>query len=273
MTRNNENLAVRPGAALANAEIAEMLGQEGAQGLENVGADEIQLPRLAVLQPMSPLVTDNKARAGEIVNLLTGDNYGKECFMYPLLYWTSRTQWASKELNSEIECQARDGIHGTNKDVAHAGGNCAMCPMAKWHEDKAPRCTQFKNILLIPFNDPASLGDSVPAVYSGKRASIQPVNKFLSAAIALRLNGKKMPLWSSLYKLSTKKEQNDKGTYYMPVIERVGYIESKEVFGYLKETYAQMKDAFDRMIVTVADETPEEGVDRPADVHAESEEF
>lgn len=258
--------------ALVDATLAEMLGAEGAQGLENVGADEIQLPRLAILQPMSPLVTDNKARAGEIVNLLTNENFGNECFIYPLLYWTSRTQWASKDLNSEILCQARDGVHGTNKDAAHAGGVCANCPQAKWHEDKAPSCTQFKNILLVPFNDEAALGDSVPAVFSGKRASILPVNKFLSAAIALRLNGKKMPLWSSMYKLSTKKESNDKGTYYVPVLERIGYITSKEVFGYLKELYLQMKDAFERMIVTVAGESPDDGyVAAPADV--ESEDF
>lgn len=253
-------LAKRDEAPLAVAQ--ELLGafsDAAGEGMENVSSNEIILPRLGIIQPTSPMVTDGKARPGDIANLLTGDNFGQRVKFYPLMFWSSRIKWAGLDLNAKIECSAKDGRNGTVKTEAFGYGVCANCPHSQWQDSEGPLCTEFKNILGIAI-DPldgtdllSQLQDATPVVFSAKRTAIKATNQFLSAAAALRLNGKRPPLFASSWALSTEKKQNDSGTYFLPVFTRLDYVESIEIFNYLRSVYADAKQAQDRYAVDQSD--------------------
>ena len=48
-------------------------------GFEDMGADDLQLPRLKLLQAMSPEIENDEAlRAGQILNSVTGDSWSSD---------------------------------------------------------------------------------------------------------------------------------------------------------------------------------------------------
>ena len=257
MSKTATAVATRPAADLAVAdEMFDLFSDAAGEGLENVTSNEIVLPRLGIIQPTSPFVDEGKARPGDIANLLTGENYGDKVQLYPLMFWSTRIYWSSKALNSQILCSSKDGRNGTLKTSETAGGVCASCPHAQWQGSEGPLCTEFKNLLVIPFaygtpeQEAEALANTAPTVFSAKRTSVVAVNKFLSTAMAIRQGGNRVPLFSSKWELSTEKKENEKGKFYLPVFKRLGYVETKEIFGYLRKTYQEAKASQDRFVVT-----------------------
>jgi hypothetical protein len=236
----------------AQAEIEAMFGEAGGEGLEHVRSEDLVLPRLAILQPVSPLAQEEGYRPGDMVNTITGDNFGKTLDFYPLQYWETRIHWVDPTVQGgAIDCQSRDGIVGTKRDAPHAGGNCAKCPFAQWSDDgQGPRCTSFKNLMIIPSGQDAS-----PMVFSGKRTAERPVRQMVSAALMLRRNGKNPPFYSSLWTITVEKQQNDQGVFFTPKFTRKEYVSDPALFVQLRELYGSMKQAQDRIVI--APETEE----------------
>jgi hypothetical protein len=256
MSKPSTEVAIRPEAELAlDAELAGLFGDAAGEGLENVTSSEIVLPRLGIIQPTSPMVEAGTAKPGDIANLLTGENYGTSVQLYPLMFWSTRIFWESKALNSAILCSSKDGRNGTLKTDLTGGGVCARCPQAQWHDGEGPACTEFKNLLVIPFayatpeEELDAILNTAPTVFSAKRTSVKALNQFLSTAVAIRAAGKPVPLFSSKWALSTEKKENDKGKFFLPVFKRLGYVDTKEMFGYLRSTYQEAKASQDRFVV------------------------
>ena len=151
MSKSTAVAVVEAGGLALDSELAGLFGDAAGEGLENVTSNEIVLPRLGIMQPTSPMVEEGTARPGDIANLLTGENYGTSVQFYPLMFWSTRIFWESKALNSNIMCSSKDGRNGTLKTSETAGGVCAQCPHAQWHDGEGPVCTEFKNLLVIPF--------------------------------------------------------------------------------------------------------------------------
>lgn len=257
------DLVVRKDAPLDAEELLGAISSAAGEGLENISSNEIVLPRLAIIQPTSPMVTDGDARPGDIANLVTGEVFGQKALVYPLLFWSSRLKWSSTELNSRIECSAKDGRNGSQKGPEYGHGVCSQCPFSQWNGDTGPLCTEFKNILMLVLPegaDPAALLDTAPCVYAAKRMAVKPTNQFLSAAAALRLRGNRVPLFASSYYLTTERTQNDKGTFFLPVFSRIGYVNSVETFNYLRSVYQDAATAQNRFAVDQSGEYQDEGV-------------
>jgi len=94
-----------------------------------------------------------------------------------------------------------------------------------------------------------AIANTAPTVFSAKRTSVKALNGFLSTAVAIRAAGKPVPLFSSKWIMSTEKKENDKGKFFLPVFKRVGYVDTKELFTYLRSTYQSAKDSQDRFVV------------------------
>jgi hypothetical protein len=102
------------------------------RGSENVGTDDVVIPRLEVVQALSPQVKEgdpkfnDDARAGMLVNSVTGQLYGREVFVVPVIYtkqwlvWMARKDKAGNPLpggffgayNSPEEAQVRVEAEG-----------------------------------------------------------------------------------------------------------------------------------------------------------------
>lgn len=78
--------------------------QGAGRGSENVGTEDLVIPRLEVLQALSPMCTRGEAEynpsaePGMLANSVSGQLYGKEVFLVPVFYskqwlvWKDRTQ-------------------------------------------------------------------------------------------------------------------------------------------------------------------------------------
>lgn len=71
-------------------------------GTENVNSTDVLIPRLAVLQDLSPQVKKNKpefiegAEAGDICDVGTGDLFGQEVIFLPVYYRKEWLEWAPR---------------------------------------------------------------------------------------------------------------------------------------------------------------------------------
>jgi hypothetical protein len=226
-------------------ELEKLIGETGAEGLENVTSSELTIPRLVILQPVSKQLGEG-FNPGDIVNLTTKENYGKTVYFTPLYYFQTRTQWEKAgDITSPIECRSSDAIRGTNKDSRHGGGDCSKCPLAQWHEKRPPLCTLFKNILIVPIHNPESYAEELlnaaPVLYAAKRTATGAMSELMTMAAMLRIGGKPAPLFASIYKMESQRGPSEKGVYFVPKFSRHSMVPTAESFAYLRKMYDSMK--------------------------------
>lgn len=243
--------------ALANQEeLVAFLGEYGKEGKENITSDDILIPRLAILQALSPAVKEKKGYAGDIFNTVTKVNYGSEGITFiPLFFYSSRICFSSNDPGANIECTARDGLHGSVKDGLHGNGICARCPQkefttnAQTGASEQPRCTEFKNVLALPLPEGESPTHQVPVIISGKRAAIGVMKQFLSEVQAFRYKGLEMPMYARIFRMIPKEEKGQKGDYFNPSFESMGLIQDLTLARFLQGVYRQMKEAQSRFVI------------------------
>jgi len=197
---------------------------EAARGFENVRKEDLQLPRLKLLQALSPEVADGKGKAGDILNSLSDQNYGNELTFIPIISSYSRVYWESKERDAEILCSSDDGLVPSPRVENPPAESCATCPNSKFQKDKKtgkenpPLCTEFYNFpVLVNGREPAGLAFS--------RSKINVAKRMMSKAVYA---GKGMDLFGLKFKLRTKSERSSKGDYFNFDIVGLGYASEAE---------------------------------------------
>ena len=184
-------------------------------GTEDIGANDVRLPRLAIAQGLSPQITPGDGMFIEgltmfdMFNDLTGEIYGKGPLTFvPVRRDTRRIEFIPRSEGGGI----------VDMDVPPND------PRLKWTvEDgvkRPPRATtfiEFVVLLLRPGKQPEPIVLSIKGTNKhNRRASDQ-----LTTFIKLR----KPPISSGLYKVHTSKPaKNDKGTFGVPTIKNAGFI-------------------------------------------------
>lgn len=237
-------------AALIKADedmLMEFFGENAKDGRENIGSDDVSIPRLAILQPMSPVTQDreSKAFAGDIYEIINKVNYGQSLNFVPLYFFGTRTMWDAPTPGAKIECIARDGEHGTKY------GACAKCQFTKWTENEkgesiGSRCTEFKNILLIPVPQGEDYRGLSPVVYSAKRTAIGPLKQMLTAIQSYRYKTREVPMYARMWNLKITTQTNEKGTFYSPVFTGMDLIQDLPMLKYMKGMYEAMRSVQDK---------------------------
>jgi hypothetical protein len=239
-TAKGTDLATTQAAgALAELDELQALFREHAgAGLANIRPEDIILPRLQILQPTSPLTSEDGYRVGDIVNSITNENYGRKLEFYVLHYYPNRVKWETDEPGSPIECTSDNNIVGTKY------GKCSICPHSQWQGDQRPACTEFKNIVVEP-----NITDATPIVFSGKRSALKPVNTLLSA---LAVSHK--PAYASLWVLESVKQQKESQTWFTPKFSKGADITTVAEFKRVKELSDSMVAAQSRIRFVQEDE-------------------
>lgn len=223
--------------------------EETGRGLENVNKTDLVLPRIKLLQPLSPEVTgeEKKGEAGHLFNTLTLQDYGASLIFIPITHFKSRIYWKSREEGGGMQCSAQDGLHPNTQEYSEV---CTGCDLAKWHNDaenKAPECTIYYNFAIIVE------GETTPVALSMERTKIKAAKKLISLA---SLAGK-LDIFGKKYKIATVKEKNKKGVWYNYVIEPVGYVTAEE-FKNAELAYQSLKD----IAVAIEQDKPEEDTEK-----------
>lgn len=167
------------------------------RGLEEVDTTRLQIPRLHLCQDLSPQVKQRVAQVGDIVNVLSGKNYGPKVVIIPLFHTFQRIKWFPRSEGGGMECVARNGKHGT------VHGDCSKCPHANWMKDKRtgtdkpPACTEYENFLVLPEKE------AVPAILSMEKTKQAVARKFISAMMFGEGD-----IWDRAYLLSTVQQMS-----------------------------------------------------------------
>ena len=240
---------------LATLDLDTMLADLAGVGLENVKSDDIILPKLLLLQPTSPLASEDDFKAGNLVDSINLTNYKNQARFYVVHYYPSRTKWEGSEegtdsITSPVECVSNDAMVGSKF------GSCATCPFAQWGSGKkkgqpsGPACTEFKNLILVPAEDPTS----IPMMFSAKRTGLKAVKQLLSGFMY-----QKGPMFMYETVITTVKNSNDDGTWFVPSFKRGTRVPDVATLQALMDVNKRLKEAQDRIKTRDTDENLEGG--------------
>lgn len=208
-------------------------GVAGREGLENVTREDLVLPRLAVCQSM----TRERKKQNEdiyIAGLEEGDLFnnltrrvikqGEHLDFIPIYISTSRIFFKDIDEGGGILCQSFNGIDG-----GQLSKTCAACPKSQFTSgaegSEPPECTEFKNVIC------KDAGTSELFIASFKSMELKPAKKWITL-----MNGRvhpktrqPMPIFSQLYRMSTKPGSNSKGDFFVRVIAFRGFLDDEGI--------------------------------------------
>lgn len=218
------------------------LEQDAGQGFENMSTEDYALPFLRLLTSTSPEVGEvDGALPGMILNSVTGELFdGKRGItVVPCAYVRQYIEWAPRGQGSGAPVQ----IYPATSDV-----------LARTHRDPGDNKDYLDNgnyientanhyVMLIDDN-----GVPSPALITMKSTQLKKSRKWNSMMQSVKMQGKNglftPPMYSQVYRLSTVAESNDKGKWFGWEIERLGPVESPEIYAACK-MFAQSVNAGD----------------------------
>jgi hypothetical protein len=175
-------------------------------GFEDSNASDIVIPRIKVINALSPERQDGIANEGDIINSLTKESVADKAFI-PIKHFYSKIKWnPDRDADQRIICMSRDGKIGVDGDnVKHACASCKDCLFdnTKTGKDSQPLCTSYMNFL--GFFE----GDPMPVVLSFAKTNYNEGKKMLSIAKAMRCN-----IWDYSYLLAGKKVSKGRNSWY-----------------------------------------------------------
>jgi len=228
-------------AALVKQSVADVpeylqkLPQEQAAGLENVERGDIVLPRLGLCQSGSPQrkrsdpAYIDKLEEGQFFNTATREVYGSEVQVVPLLFFKNRTMFG-ETVGGGVMCQSADNIIGRGIP----GGECEKCPMQMFEDGKRPRCNQFYNFAaLIARNHNASTDIVIVAL---KSSGLKIAKNWL-----WMMKQRRTHAYAGCYDIHSVEAKNEKGAWYVPVIENAEWV-SKDTVEIARQAYAAISE-------------------------------
>lgn len=226
MSKEKENAVVPANDAQMSLDemlVANGLGEfrvgkgEIAEGLEAMDASDIKLPKIKIAQATSQEVADAKARPGQLYNPVTDKAFDSLTVSF-LVLGKRRTMWpATFKRGDNPLCYSTDGITGQTVDGTRRP--CLNCPYQDWNkmsaDAKHPPCMQGYVWLGVTLGESGEEPAPFRLIASGKSVGI--TKNFLNV-----LAMKRVHLCVFNVKLSTVKESNDSGTYYVLKYDVVG---------------------------------------------------
>lgn len=205
---SKKDITLKNEGALA---VSDVKGFEGA----DIQKEDLIIPRAALLQALSPEIVDGATapdgkdlKTGMIINSLTREIL-PEIFI-PVFYFPTWIRFNPRDNKSE----GYDPAYGPGDVIWHSNdrNDLRVQEEGKFGPNgEPPLATMFMQFFsYFP-------GVPMPVVVSFSKTSIKSGKRLLSLA---RFSGANM--FAQKYKLGVKKEQNDKGTYFVLTIDLAG---------------------------------------------------
>lgn len=178
-----------------------MYDEVAGQGFENMGADKYSVPMLKIAQPTSGVLTEDgtEVKAGDFYNSISGKSYGPDIELIPVYFNTVWLEWKPN----------MGGLVGRHKpfSVRVTGDMFTGLKTLEGNEIQEAWCY----LVLVKGHEDDGL--MLLSCTSTNIRYCKIWNSYLSEA---RLpSGKHAPLFSSYWALSSKKNKNDKGTFFV----------------------------------------------------------
>lgn len=182
-------------------------------GFEDANPEDIVIPRIKVINALSPERQDGVASEGTLLNSLTQEDVTGKRFI-PIKAYHSNIEWnPDRSAEQRIFCRSNDGRIAINADGACS---CAQCGKNKFDNSKTgkeaqPLCTSYLNFLGFIEGSP------MPVVLSFARTNYNEGKKLLSIAKSMR-----QAIWNFSYTLNSRLITKDRNKWYIMVTQMSG---------------------------------------------------
>lgn len=210
---------------------------EGDSGFEETTAEDYMIPRLKVLQAVSPQCKegkpefDEKFRPGMLYNNVTEESISGKAGVYfiPCVYRRVGTLWDPEEQNRSA------AFRGS----VSAGEVDAILERAEFVEKTGNlvRSGEHDGLVISDTREWWGLVSETPdfktfnpILFSLASSQLKKSKKWLQLAQALRVQGKPVKLWSQVYHITTAPEVAGGNDIVGTFIKHVGNVPSMEVF-------------------------------------------
>lgn len=216
--------------------------QDSRAGTEDIGADDVRLPRLGIAQGLSPQITpgDSQFIQGltlfDMFNDLTGEIYGKGPVTFvPIRRDVRRIEFTPRSQGGGMvdpNVPANDPRLRWSWSTDDHSGKADVPP-------KATVFVEFVVLLLRAGSAPEPIVLSIKGTNKHNRRASDQLTTFIKLRNA--------DIYAGLYKVDTlTPAKNDKGTFGVPTIKNAGFIPidapaGKALFEYAKEFHEALK--------------------------------
>lgn len=208
------------------------------EGKENVGQEDLLIPRLVVCQALSPqLKKNNEAyipglQAGQIFNSVTGEIYGDTVRIIPLFFFHQYFHFKPIEEGGGIIA-----VYKTAEDVP-AGG-------LEWKDGNAPQVTEFKSRMALVQSE----NGLQPIVLSFKSTGMKFAKK-LNSFIAMF----NLPSYSRWYRLDSVTQTKGQQEWF-GMNPALGEFVEEALLGRIQQYFQELQGAGIRVDTSGLDES------------------
>ena len=201
-------------------ETTEVANQTGMPlGFEDDDANDMIIPRVKVIQTLSPERKDKIANEGDIINSLTKDKLNGKVFI-PVFKFNNNIWWRDRSDGGGIRCIARDGRLGTMSDGTNlVCASCKRCEFdnTKQGKESLPTCTKYINFFGF------FAGERMPIILSFAKTSYNEGKKLYSLAKVTMQN-----MWNYGYALNEKLQAKGGNEWFICVPTPAGATEESD---------------------------------------------
>ncbi len=216
--------------------MAQAFANDAGRGMEEADKDSYAIPFLAILQGLSPQIESVEgARPGMICNTITNELF-KEVLVIPCYYQRRFLRWASRENGGGLkgEYSAFEIESGKVQGVARdAMGRLLI-------DGDELKDTRSHFVLFQSAN-----GTWSPALLSLSSTQIKKSKRWMSLIQGLEIalpDGSKVnpPSFSHIYRLTTAKEENSKGSWYGVNFALHGVVQDAQLYAKARALHASV---------------------------------
>lgn len=185
-----------------------------AYGFEESDNSDLIIPRIKVINALSPERVDGEAEEGDVINSLTKESVKGQRFV-PIKQYYSCIKWnPERDADPRMLCRSFDGRIGTDADGETK--LCKQCGCDQFDNTKTgkaaqPTCTRYLNFL--GFFE----GMPMPVVLSFARTNYNEGRKMLSMSKSMRA-----AIWAYSYTIDSRLVSKDRNKWYILVPNMAG---------------------------------------------------
>lgn len=193
-----------------SGQVPDYIRKDAARGNENVKTDDLVIPRLEIIQDLSPQVDEDSgeyiagAKPGMLTNSVTNQLYGTEVMIVPVHYSKLWLVWTDR--------QKGGGFHGAYKTPEEAKARADQ----EGGEKAGIQIIDTPTHLCLLVNQHQNSVDEI--IVSMPRTKAKVSRQWNSM---VRMAGGDR--FSRVYRLTTNKEKNKKGTFHNYVLAQSGF--------------------------------------------------
>ena len=207
-------------------------------GMEEVGKDDLQMPFIRAIQPLSPQIKKNDsefiegASAGDLFNTVTRQVWEGEkgLVVIPVYYQMKYLEFVPRTSGGGFVSE----LSPTDPMIAEAQRDENNLEMLKSGNELVRTAQHY--IKIVHEN-----GELESAVVDLKKTALKKSRYWNSLMAMQKIKGKTMPSFANTYRLTTIKESNNKGSWYNINPKLEGIVSELDAFNDAKEFSVALK--------------------------------